>query len=183
MSRMRRSVVATAEATWRPMLVDAIGKQMAAHGGIGLAVPVFNAMLQRTGADKMIKDLITAGTRLAETLEAENAALAVLDLPRAAGMLADKRQCRRRVRRRADRARAARAPPNAWRGGCRRWPMENKRLLERAIAAQGRVIGVVARAATAATEPAGYGAGACGAGRHRWRSSRGPERYRATTRP
>jgi peptidoglycan hydrolase FlgJ len=35
-----------AEATWRPMLVDAIGKQMAAHGGIGLATPVFNAMLR-----------------------------------------------------------------------------------------------------------------------------------------
>jgi flagellar protein FlgJ len=35
-----------AEATWRPMMVDAIGKQIAAHGGIGLAVPVFNAMLQ-----------------------------------------------------------------------------------------------------------------------------------------
>ena len=34
-----------AESAWRPMLVDAIGKQMAAHGGIGLAVPVFNAML------------------------------------------------------------------------------------------------------------------------------------------
>ena len=35
-----------AEAAWRPMLVDAIGKQMAKHGGIGLAVPVFNAMLR-----------------------------------------------------------------------------------------------------------------------------------------
>jgi flagellar protein FlgJ len=35
-----------AEATWRPMLVDAIGRQMAAHGGIGLATPVFNAMLR-----------------------------------------------------------------------------------------------------------------------------------------
>lgn len=34
------------ESAWRPMLVDAIGKQMAAHGGIGLAVPVFNAMLR-----------------------------------------------------------------------------------------------------------------------------------------
>ncbi len=33
------------EEAWRPMLVDAIGKQMAANGGIGLAVPVFNAML------------------------------------------------------------------------------------------------------------------------------------------
>jgi flagellar protein FlgJ len=35
-----------AESAWRPMLVDAIGRQMAAHGGIGLATPVFNAMLQ-----------------------------------------------------------------------------------------------------------------------------------------
>jgi peptidoglycan hydrolase FlgJ len=35
-----------AEEAWRPMLVDAIGKQMAANGGIGLAVPVFNAMLR-----------------------------------------------------------------------------------------------------------------------------------------
>jgi Rod binding domain-containing protein len=35
-----------AEATWQPMLVDAIAKQMAAHGGIGLAAPVFNAMLR-----------------------------------------------------------------------------------------------------------------------------------------
>jgi flagellar protein FlgJ len=35
-----------AEGAWRPMLVDAIGKQMAAHGGIGLATPVFNAMLR-----------------------------------------------------------------------------------------------------------------------------------------
>ena len=34
------------EAAWRPMLVDAIGKHMAVHGGIGLAVPVFNAMLR-----------------------------------------------------------------------------------------------------------------------------------------
>ncbi len=35
-----------AEDAWRPMLVDAIGKQMAAHGGLGLAAPVFNAMLR-----------------------------------------------------------------------------------------------------------------------------------------
>ena len=35
-----------AESAWRPMLVDAIGKQMASHGGLGLAVPVFNAMLR-----------------------------------------------------------------------------------------------------------------------------------------
>jgi flagellar protein FlgJ len=35
-----------AEGTWRPMLVDAIGKQIAAHGGLGLAAPVFAAMLR-----------------------------------------------------------------------------------------------------------------------------------------
>jgi len=33
------------EATWRPMLTEAMAKQMAAHGGIGLAVPVFQQML------------------------------------------------------------------------------------------------------------------------------------------
>jgi hypothetical protein len=35
---------------------------------------------------------------------------------------------------------------------------ENKRLLERAITAQGRLIGVVARAAAPAVAPSGYGA-------------------------
>ena len=35
-----------ARSAWRPMLVDAIGKQIAAHGGLGLAAPVFNAMLR-----------------------------------------------------------------------------------------------------------------------------------------
>ena len=35
-----------AEAAWRPMMVDAIGKQIAAHGGLGLAAPVFAAMLR-----------------------------------------------------------------------------------------------------------------------------------------
>jgi peptidoglycan hydrolase FlgJ len=34
------------EAAWRPILTQAIAKEMAAHGGIGLAVPVFNQMLR-----------------------------------------------------------------------------------------------------------------------------------------
>jgi Rod binding domain-containing protein len=34
-----------AEATWRSMLVDAIGRQIAANGGLGIAAPVFAAML------------------------------------------------------------------------------------------------------------------------------------------
>ncbi len=36
----------TAEQTWQPLMMQAIGKEMAAHGGIGLAGPVFQAMLQ-----------------------------------------------------------------------------------------------------------------------------------------
>ena len=35
-----------AEAAWKPMLVQAIGKQIAAHGGLGLAAPVLAAMLR-----------------------------------------------------------------------------------------------------------------------------------------
>jgi Rod binding domain-containing protein len=35
-----------AEQTWRPMLVSEIGKEMERHGGLGLAVPVFNQMLR-----------------------------------------------------------------------------------------------------------------------------------------
>jgi Rod binding domain-containing protein len=35
-----------AEATWKPMLVQALGKQIAAHGGLGLAAPVLAAMLR-----------------------------------------------------------------------------------------------------------------------------------------
>jgi len=35
-----------AEAAWRPMLVDAIGQQIEARGGFGLAQPVYAAMLR-----------------------------------------------------------------------------------------------------------------------------------------
>ena len=35
-----------AEAMWQPMLVDAIAKQTAASGGLGLAPQVFTAMLR-----------------------------------------------------------------------------------------------------------------------------------------
>jgi len=34
------------EAAWQPMMIDAIGKQMEAHGGFGLAQPIYAAMLQ-----------------------------------------------------------------------------------------------------------------------------------------
>jgi len=35
-----------AEATVKPLLVDAIAKHIAAHGGLGLAAPVFASMLR-----------------------------------------------------------------------------------------------------------------------------------------
>jgi len=35
-----------AEAAWKPMLVDAIAKQVAARGGLGFAGPVFGALLR-----------------------------------------------------------------------------------------------------------------------------------------
>jgi hypothetical protein len=104
----------------------------------------------------MNNDLIAAGTLLAETLQAENAALSALDLPRAAGMLVDKQRAvaglvsvqgtpasREAAERVARRLQAL--------------AMENKRLLERAIAAQGRVIGVIARAASPTPQPTAYG--------------------------
>lgn len=34
------------EAAWRPMMISALAKQMAAHGGIGLARPVMQQLLQ-----------------------------------------------------------------------------------------------------------------------------------------
>ncbi len=34
------------EKTWKPMLVDEIGKQIAASGGLGLAGPIHDAMLR-----------------------------------------------------------------------------------------------------------------------------------------
>ena len=36
----------SAEGQWRPLMIDAIGEQMAARGGLGLVEPVFKAMLR-----------------------------------------------------------------------------------------------------------------------------------------
>ena len=99
-----------------------------------------------------------AGTAMVETLEAENSALIALDLPRAGAMFA------RKQRALADLAAAAARGNMPSNGAADRMTrrlqalaLENKRLLERAIAAQGRVIEVVARAAASAEAPTGYG--------------------------
>lgn len=41
------------EAAWRPMLVQAIGRQMAEHGGLGLADSIYRALMraQETGQE------------------------------------------------------------------------------------------------------------------------------------
>jgi hypothetical protein len=92
-------------------------------------------------------------TRLADTLAAENAALAALDLRRAVGYLPEKQA--------AIAAFAGATGASVSRDlveQLRSLAQENKALLERAIAVQGRVIAVIARAAT---PPRQYGASQC----------------------
>ncbi len=107
--------------------------------------------------------LIEAAARLADVLGAENAALEALDLPRAAGMLADKQQAMAALV-------AAQAAPRIGLQVVVLQPLakrlgdlaaRNKMLLERAIAVQGKVIGIVARSVVS---PRGYGAAAGGRG-------------------
>jgi hypothetical protein len=108
----------------------------------------------------MTKELIAAANLLADTLAEENAALAALDLPRAAAMLADKQRVVADFLAARD-AQSAAMPDAIIEPLARRLQalsQENRALLERAIAVQGRVIGVIARAAAPATGPSGYAA-------------------------
>lgn len=40
------------EETWRPMLTQAVAKQVASAGGLGIAVPVFNQLLRQQEAQR-----------------------------------------------------------------------------------------------------------------------------------
>lgn len=121
----------------------------------------------------MMDSLILAGQRLAEALRAENEALAALDLRRAATLAAGKIA--------ASDAFAAAYAAQAKHGDAPAGPLrqtaqilagrldelgrENRRLLERAVALQSRVIETIAgaalpRATTQGYAPAGYRAGA-----------------------
>lgn len=104
----------------------------------------------------MNQDPIEAAERLADVLRRENAALAAMDLRGAAALLAEKQA-------------AATALLDSLAGGGAPRPLharllsdlaaENRRRLEHAIAVQGRVIGLIARALRNATPPAPrYGA-------------------------
>jgi hypothetical protein len=96
----------------------------------------------------MNDDLVTAAERLAEVLERENGALEVLDLAKAANLVPAKRLATQALA--AARASAVIGPEPSplvevtlrLRGLAE----ENRRLLERAITVQSRVIGVIARA-------------------------------------
>ena len=114
----------------------------------------------------MMDALLAAGQRLAEALRAENAALSALDLPSAAGLATAKMQA-------ADAFAAAFATARktgARMDGPERHDAaelthrlqslgeENRRLLERAIAIQSRVIETIAGAALPRSGAGSYGA-------------------------
>lgn len=101
----------------------------------------------------MTPALIDAAVALADTLAAENAALGGLDLARAASLLAAKERATEAFLA-AQAAAGLAAPPSAAAAaasgdlGRRLGALaeENRRLLERALAVQGRVVATVARA-------------------------------------
>jgi hypothetical protein len=106
------------------------------------------------------EEFIAAADLLADTLTQENLALAALDLPRAATMLADKQRAvagflAAREAQRTD-VQPAVLEPLAQR--LMSLSDANRALLERAIAVQRQVIGIVARAAAPGVAASGYSA-------------------------
>jgi len=112
----------------------------------------------------MTDDPVEAAERLAAVLKRENAALAALDLRGATAMLAEKQAAAAEL---LAALAGGGAPPPLHARLLRDLAGENRRRLEHAIAVQGRVIGLIARALRSAAPPAPrYGAtGAMAAGR------------------
>jgi len=102
----------------------------------------------------MSRILIVATERLANVLDRENAALRAMDLRRATALLPEKAAAI------ADMEQAAPGLPHpSLAAAARRLnsvTLENRCLLERAIAAQRRVIGIVVRAAAATSVGPSY---------------------------
>ncbi len=108
----------------------------------------------------MTDDLLRTMTRLADTVAAENAALRALDLPGAARLLPEKQAVAALLTAARAAAGAGAKPSPALRSAAARLRTlaeENRRLLERAIAVQTRVLGVLAGAARAANPAPRYG--------------------------
>ena len=98
-------------------------------------------------------------TALADILERENTALAAMDLPAAAACLPEKTAALTRFAE-AVAGDAGALPPDIGPAAMRLDALarENRMLLERAMAAQERVIGIVAGAIASASTPPAYGA-------------------------
>ncbi len=113
----------------------------------------------------MMQSLIIAGTRLAEALRAENEALSRLDLLRAATLADAKMRASdafaaafaATARTGAKAQGAERATADALSSRLKDLGEENRRLLERAISVQSRVIESIAGAALPRAQPATYG--------------------------
>jgi hypothetical protein len=115
----------------------------------------------------MMDTLLAAGDRLADALRAENEALARLDLPGAAGLAGAKMRATDAFAAALTAASKTGARPEspAERQGAQRMTerletlgAENKRLLQRAIAVQSRVIETIAGAALPRAADPVYGA-------------------------
>jgi hypothetical protein len=123
----------------------------------------------------MPKRLIVVAERLAAVLDRENEALRAMDLRRAATLLPEKNAA---IADLTASGKTALAPPDpAAVAAVRRLDRlmsENRRLLERAIAAQQRVIGIVVRAAASTVVEPSYGASRGGIARGRQTRSTGP---------
>jgi hypothetical protein len=114
----------------------------------------------------MMDALLTAGQRLADALHAENTALTALDMPRAVGLATAKIQATdgfaaafataRRLDSKAEGTERRKAADLTER--LQQLGDENRRLLERAIAIQSRVIETIAGAALPRSGGPGYGA-------------------------
>jgi uncharacterized protein YPO0396 len=105
--------------------------------------------------DRVMQDLLDVAEQLAAVLERENAALADLDLRRAAGMLAEKQQVAAAFVAAAPDG-AAVPPELVHRLG--ELAKENQARLEQAMLVQRRVIGIIARAVRSTAPAPRYGA-------------------------
>ena len=115
----------------------------------------------------MTPPLLAAAARLESVLQAENAALARLDIAGSAALLGEKLAASRDVSASLTGAAGPECAAAALR--LRTLAAENTRLLERAIQVQGRVMEIVARAARQAAQQAASGPlryGARGAAMH-----------------
>jgi flagellar biosynthesis/type III secretory pathway chaperone len=107
----------------------------------------------------MRKPLIAAVRQLTDVLERENTALRSMDLDRAAGLVPEKTAAIADLMASGQPSSIPLDPAliSAMRG-LDRLSSENRKLLERAITVQQRVIGIVTRAAAAAVSEPSYGA-------------------------